>query len=59
MDAFLRTLTGDIFNRCPLIRERSGHPTAMLRKQLTEYVGELCKLQDDGLALSFGRWGSG
>ncbi|GAB1319161.1 Heterokaryon incompatibility domain-containing protein [Madurella fahalii] len=38
MDAFLRTLTGDVFKRRPLILDRLGKPSTELRRQFTSYI---------------------
>ncbi|RYP72122.1 hypothetical protein DL770_008015 [Monosporascus sp. CRB-9-2] len=42
MDAFLRTLTGDVFKRRPLILDRLGRPSTKLRWQFTFYMDALC-----------------
>ncbi|KAK4448654.1 heterokaryon incompatibility protein-domain-containing protein [Podospora aff. communis PSN243] len=47
MDALLRTMTGDIFKRLPLMQDRLGSPSTKLRRQFTEYISELCHGRDE------------
>lgn len=38
MDAFLRSITGDVFKRRPILLDRVGEPTTKLRKQFRSWV---------------------
>lgn len=53
MDAFLRTLTGDVFKRCPLIQDRLGTPSTKLRGQFKSHVTAMCEA---GNTSGIGEW---